>query len=444
MKKLHTMWRATCPDLPSVTATTMPASKPLQNGAIHLKSTNGVNGHTHTNSNSDANGTPRVPKRLYSISRPPSLSAFKTLCSQSTNPETYPLASTIASNIPVYDLTYPLPNADIIDALQDEWHHILLSGPGVFVLRKAYTNTALLSRINDVFSTIIDSEASTSNPKGDHFAASGNNSRIWNSFQKHALADPVSFTQYYSNPWLSKVYESWLGRAYQITAQVNIVKPGGKPQVSHRDYHLGFQTAEECSSFPKAMQIASQFLTLQGAVAHSDMPLDSGPTRFLPFSQQFEEGFMAYRIREFQEYFNENWVSVGLEKGDAVFFNPALHHAAGENRTTDVERGANLLQVSSAFGKTMESIDTLAIISKCWDEVRNMYDETGTTEDVEAILKAIGNGYPFPTNLDQRPPAPSGMAPESEIDLLHRALTEQWDTEKVVSAISIMQKESMS
>ena len=30
--------------------------------------------------------------------------------------------------------------------------------------------------------------------------------------------------------------EAWLGPGYQITAQTNVVKPGGKPQQPHRDY----------------------------------------------------------------------------------------------------------------------------------------------------------------------------------------------------------------
>ena len=40
-----------------------------------------------------------------------------------------------------------------------------------------------------------------------------------------------------------------------------------------------------------------------------------------------------------------------------MFFNPALFHAAGANHTTDVNRMANLLQVSSAFGRAMEAVD---------------------------------------------------------------------------------------
>jgi ectoine hydroxylase-related dioxygenase (phytanoyl-CoA dioxygenase family) len=411
-----------------------------------MAESNGLNG-LH-----GSNGTARVSKRLNRFNQPPSLVSFQKLCSQSTCAELYPHASAVASNIPIYDMPSLPTDAESIDRVQDEWHHILLSGPGVVVLRHFYTDMALLERVNDVFSAIIDREeaaaaASTNGgSKGDHFAAAGKNSRIWNSFQKHADQDPASFVPYYSNPWLRRVCECWLGPAYQVTAQVNLVRPGGRPQVSHRDYHLGFQTAESCSRFPKATQVASQFLTLQGAVAHCAMPLDSGPTRFLPFSQTFDEGFMAYRLKEFQEYFDRSWVSVALEMGDAVFFNPALFHAAGENKTSDVERSANLLQISSAFGRTMESIDTATVISKCWDDVRRLYAEIGNkaeAEEIRAILTAIGEGYPFPTNLDRRPPAPGGMAPESETDVLQRGLQEGWNTDKVVYAIMAIRKDSM-
>lgn len=387
--------------------------------------------------------TPLVPRRLYSLNRPPSLSSFQTLCSQTVSPQTCRNASLVSSNIPIYDVNGLPDDPYLIDQLQDEWHHVLLSGPGVLVLRNLYSDTSLLQQTNSVLAAIVDAEHVHAGTQGDHFATAGHNTRIWNSFQKHAERDPASFVQYYSNAWLARICAAWLGPAYQVTAQVNIVKPGGQPQVSHRDYHLGFQGAEACSSFPRVTQVASQLLTLQGAVAHSDMPLDSGPTRFLPFSQRFEEGFMAYRLKDFQEYFDANWVSVELKMGDGVFFNPALFHAAGENRTVDVQRSANLLQVSSAFGRTMESIDSVAIVSKCWEEIRRMHARQGWTEEVYAILTAVGEGYPFPTNLDRRPPAPGGMAPENEVDVLQRALKEGWGTAQVVSAITTIRKDSM-
>lgn len=380
-----------------------------------------------------------IPPRCYSHQHKPSLPAFKDLVSQTS--QHYPLAETVVHNIPVYNLAnYSCGDADTADKLQNEWHHITLSGPGVYILKNFLTDHDLIDRVNQVFATIIEQERATS--KGDHFATAGSNSRIWNSYQKHAERDPDSFVQYYSNPWLVKVCESWLGPAYQPTAQVNMVHPGGKPQMPHRDYHIGFQTNEASAQWPKSMHIASQFLTLQGALAHSDMPLESGPTRFLPFSQMFEDGFMAYRLPEFAEYFDKHWVSAPLSKGDAVFFNPALFHAAGQNDSSN-ERSANLLQISSAFGRTMESIDTQAIIEKCWPHVVEMYAREGLSLNVEAAIKSIGDGYAFPTNLDRRQPQSSGMAPESEQDLMRRALSEGWTLRDTIAATRQIRQDSL-
>ena len=105
----------------------------------------------------------------------------------------------------------------------------------------------------------------------------------------------------------------------------------------------------------------SPFLTLQGAVAHCDMPLESGPTHYLAFSQTFAPGYFAYRKPEFAAWFDAHRVQLPLAKGDAAFFNPALFHAAGHNRTSDIRRIGNLLQVSSAYGCAMESVDRAGI-----------------------------------------------------------------------------------
>ncbi|PMD16358.1 phytanoyl-CoA dioxygenase family protein [Hyaloscypha hepaticicola] len=380
----------------------------------------------------------RIPPRVFSIKSEPSLSAFKDLCSRTVTREDYPLSSDVSSNVPIYDLSQ-LDSSDeeLLVHLQAEWHHILLSGPGVLILKNMFPDKKLIDKVNSVYQRIIESEKQESQ-KGDHFAGGLTNDRIWNSFSKHCLSAPYSFVEYYSNPWLALICEAWLGPAYRITSQVNIVKPGGAAQVSHRDYHLGFQTAEACAKFPIATQIASQLLTLQGAVAHSDMPVESGPTRLLPFSQRFEEGFMAYRLPRFTDFFLGSYVSLPLEMGDGLFFNPALFHAAGENVTRDVQRVANLLQVSSAFGKPMESIDTFPLIERTWDILREVFEREGESGGVRAFVAAVAEGYPFPTNLDRRPPAPGGMAPESEQQLLMRGLKERWDLSIVLDTLQQM------
>ncbi|KAM3417678.1 hypothetical protein BST61_g5914 [Cercospora zeina] len=387
--------------------------------------------------------TRKVTTSKFSKDDPPSLLALKTLVEQHTLRETYPLASDIQKNIPIYDCAaFDIASINQVESLQDELCHVLISGPGVYVLKDFFADLDPIDNANEAYAAIISREEQAAGIKGDHFAAGGANSRIWNSFSKHCLQEPQSFVKYFSNPWFKIVCDSYLGPAYRITSQVNIVKPGGKAQNPHRDYHIGFQTSEDAAQFPKAMHCASALLTLQGAVAHTDMPLPSGPTRFLPFSQMFEQGFMAYRRPEFSEYFAQKWVSLPLRKGDAVFFNPALFHAAGENQTKDFNRSANLIQVSSAFGKTMETIDSLPLVDATFEELKLKYASEGYSVEVDAYIRAVCEGYPFPTNLDRRPPAPGGMAPESEQDILRRAVIEGWSREITVDAIAKMRDDS--
>ena len=118
-------------------------------------------------------------------------------------------------------------------------------------------------------------------------------------------------------------------------------------------------TVEQASKYPEHVHTFSPFLTLQGAVAHCDMPIKSGPTKLLPFSQNFTSGYLVYGNPEYQEHFEDNYVQIPLEIGDLIFFNPAILHAAGNNTSTDIFRMANLLQISSPFGRAMETVNRL-------------------------------------------------------------------------------------
>ncbi|KAH7163507.1 hypothetical protein B0J13DRAFT_38124 [Dactylonectria estremocensis] len=361
--------------------------------------------------------------RLYGLSSPPSIEAFKAICAQNATKEDYPLATSIEKNVPVYKLApFSTLTEDQKRELQDEWYRVLLHGPGVFVTSGLYPDERVIDKATEAFYAIIEEEKRSNKTAGDHFASAGKNDRIWNSFSKHGLTDPASFLDYYSNPYLDLVSAAWLGPGYRITTQANNVRPGAAAQVSHRDYHLGFMSAERCGGYPRAMQVASQCLTLQGAVAHVDVPLESGPTRLLPFSQTFSAGFMSYRLPEFNDFFLENYVALPLGKGDGVFFNPALSHAAGENVSADINRLVNLVQVSSAFGKPMETVDALPLVESSWDALTALYKEKGLSDEVKAFVYAVGEGYPFPTNLDNNAPKSDSMAPDSEQDIILGAL----------------------
>jgi ectoine hydroxylase-related dioxygenase (phytanoyl-CoA dioxygenase family) len=364
------------------------------------------------------------------------LDAFRALCEQEVDPGLVPNAAAIVQSVPIYDaavLRAATASAEDRRAMMAELNDCLLEGPGVFAI-DGMMDPEVVDRASDVYSRIIEKEKAAGLWTGDHFAKPGTNDRIWNSFQKLAEESPEVYVEYFANAVFDMVCESWLGPGYRMTAQVNVVHPGGDAQRPHRDYHLGFLTDDDAARYPIGMHKASTFLTLQGAVSHSEMSIESGPTRLLPFSHQYDLGFMAYRDQGFADYFAEHFVQVPLGRGDGLFFNHALFHAAGDNRTNDISRMANLVQVSSAFGKPMETINTTKVIELCYPLMQALHREQGFSRDVEALLTMSAEGYPFPANIDITPPK-GGLAPDSQLVLLRQALTEDWSPDRLGEAL---------
>ena len=356
------------------------------------------------------------------------LGEFTEFIDQETEREQVPHAAAIEKNIPIYDM------ANLRSALEDdrtrrevmaEWAQVLRSGAGVVALKGAYADTAVLDEATRIYEGIIAEEKQRTGGAGDHFASSGANDRIWNSLQKLCETSPEVFLNYFSNTSIAAVCEAWLGPNYQMTAQVNLVHPGGAAQQAHRDYHLGFQTADVSASYPAHVHDVSPILTLQGAVAHCDMPLESGPTKLLPFSQAYRPGYAAWRRDDFRALFEDRHVQLPLAKGDAVFFSPALFHAAGTNTSQDIHRFANLLQVSSAFGRAMETVDRERMCKLLYPyALQAKQTNRLSTAELSAAIAAAAEGYSFPTNLDRDPPT-NGLAPETQAAFFRRALTEE-------------------
>jgi ectoine hydroxylase-related dioxygenase (phytanoyl-CoA dioxygenase family) len=361
-----------------------------------------------------------------------SLSEFKAQLPQATSASDYPGAAQIVRNIPLYD------GASVTEACSAEWARILERGPGVFVIRGAYADTAIIDEASDVYFSIIEEERSSGRSAGDHFAAAGANDRVWNSLQKLCLRAPAIYARYIGNPLIAQVCRAWLGPGYQIATQLNVVRPGGTAQQPHRDYHLGFMSPDEMRAYPEHVHRLSPTLVLQGGVAHCDMPVESGTTKLLPYSQRYLPGYIAATQPEFREYFEENYVQLPLRKGDAVFFSPALFHAAGENRTPDVVRMVNLFQTTSAFAQSMETIDRAAMSKAIFPHLAALDPQSRA-----AAIAATAAGYSFPTNLDTDPPI-GGLAPESQQGLLTRAVEEGWSAERLDEALAAQSAKRLS
>src|SRR3954464_8668121 len=288
-----------------------------------------------------------------------SIDDFAAVVEQKTDLSDYPSADSVDRKVLVYGerLRAAIGSPTGRAAVQSELIRALTTGPGIVVFKQALGALSVVDRASEAFLAQVATEKAAGVAVGDHFAKPGANDRVWGALDKLAVTAPAVFADYYANDVIALVSEAWLGPGYQVTSQINVVNPGGQAQTAHRDYHLGFMDAVASARFPAQVHRLSPALTLQGAVAHCDMPVETGPTLYLPYSHQYEPGYLAFHLPAFTEYFGQHYAQLPLEKGDAAFFNPALFHGAGTNVSTTVRRMATLLQVSSPFGRAMETVD---------------------------------------------------------------------------------------
>jgi len=127
-------------------------------------------------------------------------------------------------------------------------------------------------------------------------------------------------------------------------------------------------------------------------------------------------------------------VQLPLRKGDAVFFNPALFHAAGSNHTSDVRRMANLLQVSSAFGRAMETVDRDRVVRAIYPVLLATRRAGMSPRAASNVVASSAEGYAFPTNLDRDTPV-DGMTPRSQADVVLEALAEGLSPEQLTGRL---------
>ena len=369
------------------------------------------------------------------------------LTARQTDLADWPQAADVQKNVLIYDCTALSPMlSDPAQhrALMAEWSEAMRNGPGVVVLKHAEPDLSMIDAATAMFYALIDAQNRAGSGGGDHFAKPGANDRIWNSLEKHCLADPANFARYYGNPFLAAISEAWLGPHSQMTAQLNVVNPGGAAQSPHRDYHLGFQSRADIERYPLHVQVFSPFLTLQGAIAHVDATLESGPTQLLPYSQLWDVGYLGMGLPEVRDHFVAHQVQVPLEKGDMLFFSPALLHAAGTNKTKDVRRMVNLFQVSSAYGRAMETVDRARLVRALYPVLRaGQKDGSLTAEQITCALAASAEGYSFPTNLDRDPPL-GGLAPKTQKQLVVEALEHDWEPEDLGRALDLQAEKKRS
>jgi ectoine hydroxylase-related dioxygenase (phytanoyl-CoA dioxygenase family) len=111
-----------------------------------------------------------------------------------------------------------------------------------------------------------------------------------------------------------------------------------------------------------------------------------------------------------------------------------VFHGAGSNVSVDVQRAANLLQVSSAFGRAMESVDRIRLAKAVYPALRARRAAGTADATLANAIACAADGYPFPTNLDLDPNV-GGLTPLAQAELLHRALAEDWDAGRTAAEL---------
>ena len=273
-----------------------------------------------------------------------------------------------------------------------------------------------------MFEAMIAEQRATGQDAGDHYAKPGHNDRVWNALEKLAVADPEVFVEYYGNDIIALASASWLGPGYTVTSQVNVVNPGGAGQIAaprlpprlHDRRASPRSTRRTCTSCRRRSRCRVRSLT---ATCRSR----AGRRCTCRTRRSTSSATSPGGGPEFKEYFAEHHVQLPLTKGDAVFFNPALFHAAGTNHSTDIHRMANLLQINSPLGKTLESIDHERMSNAVFPALLKMKAAGASAQEVENSITAAADGYAFPVNLDRDQPI-GGLTPDCQADVLRRAV----------------------
>jgi hypothetical protein len=163
------------------------------------------------------------------------LSDLVDLVSQKTSLDEYPYAQAVEENVLIYDgprLRAALSRATERPRVEAELARALSEGPGIVMLARAFADSWVIDRATRQFEAILAAQRTAG--------------------------------------------RAWLGPGYQVTSQVNVVNPGSAAQHGHRDYHLGFASAERAAQFPAHVHQLSP--ALKGTRCSSTRPCSTRPT----------------------------------------------------------------------------------------------------------------------------------------------------------------------
>lgn len=121
-----------------------------------------------------------------------------------------------------------------------------------------------------------------------------------------------------------------------------------------------------------------------------------------------------------------------------MFFNPAVMRGTGTNHTTDRFRRVNLLQVPSAFGPAMETLNRTRMRHAPCPVLAAV-----PGLNIAHVIAASAEGCPFPTNPDSNPPI-GGMAPKTRVDFLREAFATGQSADDFFATLAVLDAKNLS
>ena len=296
-------------------------------------------------------------------------------------------------------------------------------------------SAAVVDRASDAFSAIIAAQRADGSAAGDHFGKPGANDRIWNAAQKLALHSPDVFADYYANDALAVVSQAWLGPRYQVTSQVNVVNPGGNEQVPHRDYHLGFVAPDDLAALSgaPAPHVAGADPAGRGRpLRHAGRERADHAAAVLAAVRRRLHRVQPARVRRLLRRAPRAGAAAQGRRG--VLQSRRCITAPASNISTDIRRMANLLQISSPFGRAMEATGPHrdgagGLSGAARDEGRGPPER----ELLNAVV-ATAEGYPVPHQPRPRS-ADRQPRPAIQVDTVLAALADDLSPEQLDVAL---------
>ena len=113
-------------------------------------------------------------------------------------------------------------------------------------------------------------------------------------------------------------------------------------------------------------------------------------------------------------------------------------HAAGTNKSSDIYRLANLLQISSAFGRAMETVDRQAMSLALYPALLEARQTASlSAAELDNVIASCAEGYAFPTSLDRDPPV-GGLAPKTQAQFVKDALIDGQTAEQLRTTLQAL------